>query len=99
MNGGLKEARLLFNILLWFEACSGLHVNASKTKIYQVNLVEGWDGILKEWNCNCGSFPDTYLGLPFGAKYKCVSVWIRLIEKFRRRLALGSEDSYQRVGD
>lgn len=35
-----------------------------------------------------GSFPDVYLGLPLGARYKCVSIWDHLLEKFRRRLAL-----------
>lgn len=87
-NGGMDEARLVKNILIWFEACSGLRVNASKTKIYQVNKVERWNEIVDFWKSNVGSFPDTYLGLPLGAKYKCVSVWDPLLERFRQRLAL-----------
>lgn len=34
------------------------------------------------WKCSERIFPDTYLGLPLRAKYKCVAVWDSLIEKF-----------------
>lgn len=40
------------------------------------------------WRCKQGSLPDTYLGLPLGAKFKCVAVWDRLVDRIRKRLGL-----------
>lgn len=87
-NGNLLEARVVKNTLLWFEACSGLKVNTTRTMLYEVNKVRELDGVLNLWNCKQGSFPDVYLGLPLGAKSRCVAVWDPLTERFRCRLAL-----------
>lgn len=35
-----------------------------------------------------GHFPDNYLGLSLGAKFRCILVWEPLLEKFRGKLAL-----------
>lgn len=50
-KASVKEVKVVKNILIWFEACLGLKVNTSKTKIYQVNKVEGWELILYGWKC------------------------------------------------
>lgn len=46
LGGSLKKAKVVRNILVWFEACSGLRVNTNKIIIYQVNLVGDWDEIV-----------------------------------------------------
>lgn len=98
-NGNLSEARVVKNTLLWFEACSGLKVNTTKTVLYEVNKVEELDSVLNLWNCKQGSFPDVYLGLPLGAKYICVAVWDPLIERFRCRLVLWKRCYLSKGGD
>lgn len=88
INGGFNEAKTQKNTLCWFAACSGLHINASKTKTYKVNKVNDWVDILAFWKCSLGAFLYSYLGLPLGAKYKSTVVWEAIIEKFRTRIAL-----------
>lgn len=63
-------------------------MNAPNTILYKLNEVPEWDSILELWQSNEGTLPDVYLGLPLGAKYRCVSMWDPLIDRFRTRLAL-----------
>lgn len=39
-SGGLKEAKVVRNLLLWFEAVIGLKVNMGKIVLYRFNIVE-----------------------------------------------------------
>jgi hypothetical protein len=48
-------------ILRWFKLISGLKVKFFESKIYGINID---DGFLK---CNIGRLPFIYLGLPVGA--------------------------------
>lgn len=32
-------------IILWFEVATGLHVNITKTKVFQTNTIKNWDFI------------------------------------------------------
>lgn len=45
-----------------------------------------------------GSFPDTYLGMPLGAKFKLEGVWQPLIERVREWLALWKRRHLTRGG-
>lgn len=85
-------------VFLWFEATSGLRVNGGKTKLYKVGQVINWEELIDTWCCCEGKFPDSYLGLPLGAKFKCTAVWTELLEKFRKRLALWKKRFLTKAG-
>lgn len=55
-NGTVSEAKVVKNILLWFEACSVLKVNTKKTVLYKVNTVDMWDEVLEVWKSKEGFF-------------------------------------------
>lgn len=55
--------------------------------VYLLNYVAFGDRLIERWGRTRGEFRDTYLGLPFGAKYK-KSAWWPLIDKFRDRLSM-----------
>lgn len=82
-------------ILLWFEAASGLQVNSSKTKVYQVNKVEGWEAVEKNWECSIGQLPDTYLGLPLG--YKLKAAWQGLLQNLEINSLNGKGNLYPKL--
>lgn len=44
-NGDLHD-KVVKNTFIWFEACSGLKVNTSKSVLYQVNIVDEWERIV-----------------------------------------------------
>ena len=43
--------------------------------------------LASELDCEVGSLPTSYLGLPLGAKHKALGVWDLVEERFRKRLA------------
>ena len=55
-------------ILLWFEAISGLKMNLDKSSILPVEDVENLEALAAELGCRTGTFPSTYLNLPFGMR-------------------------------
>ncbi|KAL4586081.1 hypothetical protein LXL04_010712 [Taraxacum kok-saghyz] len=78
----------LNRILRCFYLASGLKVNLNKSKVFGVGVedeeIADLAGIL---NCDSGTFPFTYLGLPLGANMRLVKHWNPIIEKFRSRLS------------
>ena len=74
-------------ILAWFEALSGLRINLDKSSLIPVGRVENEEILAIELGCKIGYLPTEYLGLPLGAKRKASSVWDRVEERFRKRLA------------
>ena len=52
-------------LLMWFEAISSLSINLNKSEILLVR-VENVEVLASELGCKVGTFPSTYLGLPFG---------------------------------
>ena len=74
--------------MAWFEAASGLRINLAKSELISVGEVEDIDEMAVEVGCRVGSLPTVYLGLPLGANHKALSMWDRVEERMRRRLAL-----------
>ena len=74
--------------LFWFEAASGLRINLAKSEIIPIGEVEEVEEMAMELGCRVGSLPSSYLGLPLGAHHKALSMWDRVEERMRRRLAL-----------
>ena len=81
------ELKFISWILMWFEVVSGLKINLNKSEILTIGPVANMEELASEFGCKVGSLPTTYLGLPFGAKHKTLSVWDSVDERFRKRLA------------
>ena len=75
-------------LLMWFEAVWGLRINLEKSELIPVGRVGNIDDLALDFGCRVGSLPSTYLGLPLSARFKSVTVWNGVEERFRRRLAM-----------
>lgn len=73
-SGSHEEVKVMRNLLIWYVACSGLKVHTSKSVLYQINSVDEWDSVLSLWNYGQGVLLGVCLGLPLGAKHRCVSI-------------------------
>lgn len=80
----IKQLRL---VLLSFELLIGLKINFSKSQIFGV----GYEGDRKQFSdllgCYFGILPSSYLGFPPGDKYKGISKWDKVIDRFISSLA------------
>jgi hypothetical protein len=76
-----EQIRHLRCIFLRFEVASGLRINLGKSGIVPIGEIEDVEGLAQLLGCRVASLPMTYLGLPFGASYKAVSIWNGVIEK------------------
>ncbi|PNY12727.1 ribonuclease H [Trifolium pratense] len=75
-------------ILRWFELISGLKVNFFKSKLFGINVGDGFINSATAFlKCKIGSLPFIYLGLPVGANPRRVSTWNPVIEVLQKRLA------------
>ncbi|KAJ9709030.1 hypothetical protein PVL29_000829 [Vitis rotundifolia] len=74
-------------ILAWFEAASGLRINLAKSELIPVGEIDNIEEMAVELGCKVGSLPSIYLGLPLGAHHKASSMWDRVEERMRKKLA------------
>lgn len=84
-------ARQLFslkNILNTFATSTGLKVNFQKSCLVPINVPEEKvEILLRTLDCQRGSLPFTYLGLPLGLTWPKVEDFFPVIQKIDRRLA------------
>jgi hypothetical protein len=80
----ISNLRYVFS---WFEVCSGLKINLSKSEIVSVGDVPNIEDIREILGCKLALLPMKYLGLPLGANFKDNSIWNSVLEKVERRLA------------
>jgi len=73
----------LGDILLCFEASSGLKVNLEKSKLLALHQEELVDLL----SCSISSLLMKYLGIPLGATFKLKAIWDRVVQKVEKRLA------------
>ena len=73
-------------ILSCFEVVTSLCVNMEKSEMVPVGKVGNIEMLANSLDCQVGSLPLAYLGMPLGASYKAVSVWDPILEKMERRL-------------
>ena len=71
----------LREILSYFEAVSGLHINLAKLELVPVGEVSNMGELVAFLGCRRSSLPMTYLGLPLGAKSKNRAIWNRILDK------------------
>lgn len=55
-------------ILVWFEAISSLRINLTKSVILPIGRVVSGDDLVAELDCQLGSIPSEFLGLPLRSK-------------------------------
>ncbi|XP_077215481.1 uncharacterized protein LOC143850040 [Tasmannia lanceolata] len=78
----------LKRVFLWFEICSGLKINFSKSALAGVN--EDLDVVKKHADkigCCDKVLPMTYLGLPLGYGVPSKAQWDPVVERIERKLA------------
>jgi hypothetical protein len=83
-------------ILDQYAAFTGLKINYHKSSMIPINLSEEEASILAEgFNCQLGSMPFTYLGLPMGTTKPSIKDFYPLTDRVERRLyAVSSFLSY-----
>ncbi|MCI19924.1 RNA-directed DNA polymerase (Reverse transcriptase), partial [Trifolium medium] len=79
--------RTLRDVLVLFEAVSGLKVNFHKSMLVGVNVVESW--LLEAAavvGCSVERVPFMYLSLPIGGDPRRLSLWELVVNRIRTRL-------------
>lgn len=75
-------------ILNTFADSIGLKVNCNKSFIVPINVEEEkMHHLAKTFNCQIGTLPFTYLGLPLGLNKTSVADCLPLVQSIERRLA------------
>ena len=59
-----------------------------KSVIIPIGNVEYGNQLVVELGFHLGSLPSDYLGLPLGSKFNSSTVWDKVEERFRKRLAI-----------
>ena len=74
-------------LLYLYEMMAGLKINFSKSEILMINDEEGLDQTFADiFNCQIGSFPLKYLGVPVSPTRLHICDWAPLVEKSNKRL-------------
>jgi hypothetical protein len=81
---GVRNMKLL---LYMYELMAGLKINFSKSEVISINDEEGWDRKYADiFNCQVGTFPIKYLGVPVSPSRLHVSDWVPLMNKSEKKL-------------
>nr|KAJ0218832.1 hypothetical protein LSAT_V11C300154990 [Lactuca sativa] len=84
----IQNAKNLVRILRCFELSSGLKVNITKSKLFEIGVREvELEYLSRSVNCSIGNLPFIYLGMPVGASMSRVVHWNPLISKFQAKLS------------
>ena len=83
INGARNHKLLLY----LYELMAGLKINFHKSEILAINDEENWAEYYAEiFNCQVGTFPLKYLGVPVSPSRLHVCDWLPLVEKSAKRL-------------
>lgn len=83
----VEGARNMKLLLYLYELMVGLKINFSKSEVITINDEEGWDRrYAKLFNCQVGTFPIKYLGVPVSPNRLHVCDWIPLTSKNEKKL-------------
>jgi hypothetical protein len=87
-----KQLFFLKAILNSFATSTGLRVNYNKSSMYPINVNPGKMEILsRTLNCQTGSMPFTYLGLPLGLSKPQLQHFLPLIQRIEKILSCSSK--------
>lgn len=88
-NASRDEVLNVKNILLFFEAVSGLKINFHKSVVSGVGLSHAELMAFADClGCKSQTLPMKYLGLPLGANPRKKSTWKPVIDNFQKKLAM-----------
>ena len=74
-----------------FEQLSGLKINFHKSKIFCFGEAKEFeDQYMGLLGCNTGAFPMRYLGIPIHYKKLSNADWLKVQERFEKRLMTGT---------
>jgi hypothetical protein len=83
----LNGARNLKLLLYMYELMAGLKINFYKSEIITINDENNWAVVYADlFNCQVGTFPIKYLGVPVSPSRLHVSNWLPLVDKCAKRL-------------
>lgn len=83
----VAKATNLKLLLYMYELMAGLKNNFHKSEIITINDEENWDPVYAEiLNCQVGTFPIIYLGVPVSPSRLHISDWLPLVEKSAKKL-------------
>jgi hypothetical protein len=90
--GSLPQATFFLRAVLnSFATSTGLKVNYNKSSMYPINVCPARLEILaRTLNCQTGSMPFTYLGVPLGLSKPRICHFLSLIQRIERRLSCTS---------
>ena len=74
-------------MLLYFQAMTGLKVNALKSEMVPIGEVPNLHVLAEILGYRIGSLPMNYLGMPLGESHKSPTIWNPILEKIERNLA------------
>lgn len=83
-------------ILFWFETISSLRIDLSKSALIPVGNAMSEVELATKLGCQLGSLSSEYLGLPLWSKFNTSSIWDKVEERFRKRLAMWKKDNTSR---
>lgn len=91
MQASAPQLFALKGLLQSFVSSTGLKVNYNKSLIVPINISEErLDHLARTFNCQKGTLPFTYLGLPLGLQKPRVVDFLPLVKKCERRLIAAS---------
>ena len=86
-------------ILLCFQAFSGLVINFQKSGLIALGKDEDWSqNMADQLGCSLLKLPMTYLGIPLGASMRKVASWQCIIDKIQKNLASWKSCCLSRAG-
>lgn len=91
MQASATQLFALKGILQAFSTSTGLRVNYNKSMLFPINISkEKLKHLARTFNCQKGSLPFTYLGLPLGLHKPRIVDFSPLVSKCERRLVMAS---------
>jgi len=88
MDHNLEHAHNMKTILCAFERLSCLKINFHKSEIFCFGEAKNYKSQHMElFGCNPGSFPIRYLGIPIHYRKLSNSNWLKIQERFEKRLS------------
>jgi hypothetical protein len=98
LPANLDQLAVIKDILNQYATFTGLKINFHKSSMIPINLSDEEASFLaEEFNCQLGSMPFTYLGLPMGATKPSIKDLFPLTDRVERRLSAVS--SFLSYGD
>jgi len=99
LKNDMHKARNMKLLLYVYEMMSGLKINFNKSEVIVINDDNSLGSVYADlFNCQLGSFPIKYLGVPVSPSRLHLSDWAPLIDKSNKRLDVWKGGTMSIVG-